>query len=486
MEFKNFEYDIDKTPQQGDFIFSEARYPGYWGGFANGKTFALCLRAWLHSLKYPNNRGVLCRALVKELKDTTRHEFFHMIGCNETTISKHPYVDRWSGQEDYLRLVNGSEIYFRHLQDEHALAALLSLSIRWFGIDQAEEVPREAFLTLISRIGRTDIDTQTGERLPPAWGATVGNPAGHNWNWEYWKRNADKDGYSMGKKFHLLEATSFEGPFVTAEYLESLRELYSDRWYKRYVLGSWEADGGRIYDEFTERTHVIDPIPIEDSWKMGLGIDLGYNHPTAVVWVAIDYLGNWIVYDEHVGTEMLPMDHAPIIKAKGIRRDDGTRLVIYAPHDAMNRNPITGTNLQRAYYDEGIYLNVGNKMNPVVRIQRIKQQMRIRPDVMNPFTGQMGSPKFFITKNCPKTIESLLLYKWKELKANEEGKREQPDEVIKVNDDPADALGYWAMGSMARVQPVKEIPKKDIMFSIQDIIKQDLLGDEKYYEHQYN
>lgn len=459
-----FKYDLDRTPQQGRFVFSPKRFPAYFGGFNNGKTFGLCLRSWKALLEYPGNAGVLARSQVSELRRTTRREFFEIIGCNETTIANHPVVARWSGQENHLRLKNGSEIWFVHLQDEQALASLLSLNIRFFGIDQAEEVPEAAFLTLISRIGRTDVDSQTGKPLPPAWGAVVGNPKGHNWVWERWKRDADPRGLT-GDYYHLEEATTLQGPMTSPEYVAVLKATYPERWYRRYVLGNWDEDSGRIYNEFDPEVHVIDPFEINPLWKAGVGVDLGYNHPTAFEWCAVDFNGNWYVYDEHVGREMTPNQHSPIVKAKGITRTDGSQLTIYAPHDAANRNPITGTNLQQAYADEGIYFLRGNQMQPVVRIMKIKQMLQVRPDVRNPFTGKMGCPRCFIFRNCPHLIKGMQTYSWKELKLGEEKTKAEPDDVIKVGDDECDAFGHWALGFTARQIP--EQPRRETLMEQQ-------------------
>lgn len=450
-------------------------FPAYFGGFNNGKTFGLCIRAWINSLKYPDNRGVLCRSLVKELRDTTRHEFFKIVGCNETTIRNHPWVDRWAMDENMLRLKNGSEIYFRHLQDEAALASLLSLSIRWFGIDQAEEVHEAAFLTLIGRIGRTDIDGATGKKLPPPWGAIVGNPMGHNWIWKRWKKNGGLD-----KDYHLWEATTMEGPLTSKRYIERLLKNYPSHWIQRFVYGSWDVFKGQIYDEFDSNVHLIDPFPIPDIWKAGIGVDLGYNHPTAFNWHAVDYEGNWYVYDEHVASEKLPDWHAKEVKRKGITRSDGSPLAVYAPHDAMNRNAITGINLQQAYADEGIGMLAGNKLHPSIGIQRIKQMLQIRKDIKHPFTGKMGAPRCYVFKNCEHLIEEIPLYRWKELKPGEEKEKDSPDDVVKVNDDCVDAWRAWAMGWSSRGVPERPRKKGTEELDLESFIAQDMEEDMDY------
>lgn len=455
-------------------MFSEHRYPFYFGGFDNGKTFGMCLRAIIASIKYPNNRGVICRRLVKELEDTTRKEFFYILGCNEVTIKDHPYVDTWRQDKNMLRFKNGSEIRFRHLSDDKAIAALKSMSIRWFAIDQAEEVPEAAFLMLISRIGRTDIDSVTGEKLPPAWGSCVGNPKGHGWVWRRAIKNKDSQGLTSvsyeedgktihtGMFYHMEEATTLEGPLTSPSYVATLKADYPERWYKRYVLGSWDVDSGRVYDEFVPSIHVIPPeyeFPIPDKWKAGIGCDLGYNHPTVFIWVAVDYYGNWYAYDEHVYRELTPEQHAGMIKEKGIWRKDGSQLAIYGPHDVGNRNS-EGHTQQQLYFDQGVQIRRGSRLKPVVRIQMLKQKMRIRTEVIHPFNGKPGSPQLFIFgRKCPELVKNVDKYYWKELKEGEEESKEEPDDVIKAYDDEWDAFGEWAIGWGSRNVPNRTRPK---------------------------
>ena len=368
-----------------------------------------------------------------------------------------------------IRFINGSEVYFRHLQDERALAALLSLSVRWFGIDQAEEVHEAAFLTLIGRIGRTDVDSRTGIKQAPPWGALVGNPAGHNWIWRRWVKDGGKN-----KRYEMHEATTMDNPRAPPDYINRLLEEYSPYWVERYVYGSWDAFKGQVYEEFDQKFHVIDPFVIPAHWKSGLGVDFGFNHPTVFLWCAIDYEGNIYVYDELCDREKLPDYYAGELFRKGIRSANGGILPIYAPHDTMNRNAVVGINLQQAYADLGIPLLPGNRSPVSVRIQKIKQYLRIDPYKKHLYNGGMGCPKIFIMRNCEKLIDEMGLYRWKDLRPGDDEKREQPDEVVKVNDDACDALGYWFMGWMARTIPERPKTKSESMFDLEAIIAEDL------------
>ena len=467
-------FNTKKIVQQDRFVHSNAKFIGYFGGYNNGKTWGLCLRAAMHSLRYPGNRGLICRALVKDLNDSTRHEFFRIFGCNESNIEQHPLVERFNSSRNFLRFKNGSEVYFRHLQDERAIAGLKSLTINWFGIDQAEDVPESAWLYLLARIGREKYDPLTGKLLPPKWGAVVGNPAGHNWVWQYWVANGlvrdnglvnvsrGKRKYGVeqtGKYFYEMHNASTEdNPYRSDDYVSDLKNNYSEMWYRRFVEGSWDAFAGQVYEEFDRKAHVINPIDIPDAWKAGIGADFGFNHPTAFLWVAVDYSGNWYVYDELVAREQLPNYYCSELKRKGLYANR-RQIPIFAPHDARNRNPITGINHYQAYHDNGVYLNVGNQSSPLVGIERIKQYMKYDDEKIHPVTGRKGSPSIFIFSTCEHLIEELGLYRWKELKPGQEVDKAQPDEVVKVHDDALDALRMFAMGWSSRFVPDKPVEK---------------------------
>ena len=461
MALEPLNIDLTLIAQQSEFVQSEALYPAYFGGYDNGKTFSLCARAIKHSLAYPNNRGLIARASFKDLCQTTRQQFFEIFGCNESTIGGHPLVQRFvGGGEHMLRFINGSEIYFRHVDDEGALSSLKSMNLRWFAIDQAEEVPESAFWMLVGRIGRTP--------GPPVWGALSGNPAGHNWIWQRWKKNALEG--CLDRDYHLVEATTFDNPFRDPGYIDRILKTYPSHWIQRYIYGNWDVFKGQVYDEYDSNIHIIQPFAIPDAWKMGLGMDLGWNHPTAVVWCAVDYDGNWYIYDEHRCRELLPKQHVEAMRGVGLVTDDGRQLPIYAPHDAQNIAGASGLNYQQAYADAGVLLSVGNRLPVIVRILKCKEMLRVRPDVIHPFTGRLGAPRCYIFSSCEQFREEIGGYRWKDLRAGEETRVAQPDEVVKVNDDLMDAWGYWAMGWSARSVPVRPEPKTAEMYNIESLL----------------
>ena len=440
-------------PQQQRFVLSEARYPAYFGGINNGKTRGLTQRGIIHSLAHANNRGILCRRGYEELEQTTRATFFEVLGCNEVSAHDHPLVHKWNESKNWLRFINGSEVLFRHLQDERAIQKLLSLNIRWFGIDQAEEVAEAAWLTLIGRIGRV-------KEGPPPWGAIVGNPGGHDWIYRRYvaNPNAKREGYD------LYQARTTDSPYADKDYIADLYSKYPPHWVKRFIEGSWDVFIGQVFEEFDTNLHVIDPFPIPVDWRIGLGCDLGWNHPTAFVWGAKDFDGNLFIYDEVCESRRLPGWFADKLRSRGILDMEGRQLPIYGPHDAVNTTGPSGTNYQAEYLKAGIVLSAGNQKPAVVGITRMQRLFKPDFDVVGR-NGRNGAPKCYIFKNCQDLIEELGTYRWKQLRPGDELTKEEPDEVVKVNDDRVDALRYLVMG--ANIDYVPERPRKKTVMEME-------------------
>ena len=278
--------DIDPTPKQLKYLQSITRYTCFSGGFGCGKTIAGCLRGLLISQLAPGNFGLIGRLTYPELRDTTRKTFFEICPHNWYDV-KNGGV--WLSSENYLRLYNGSEIIFRHL-DTMSEKELLSLNLGWFFIDQAEEIQESTFSILISRLRKAEVSRR--------YGFLACNPIPHNWIWKRFKEKPSKD-------FELVEATTFENPYLPKDYIPSMLELYPPEMAKRYIYASWDAFEGQIFLEWDSKVHIIDDFEIPSNWERLIGIDHGLVCPTAALWAAIDNDGNCVAPETKILTSNL-------------------------------------------------------------------------------------------------------------------------------------------------------------------------------------
>jgi phage terminase large subunit-like protein len=93
------------------------------------------------------------------------------------------------------------------------------------------------------------------------------------------------------------------------------------------------------------------PIQIPDYWPRIGGLDIGWDHPTAVVWLAWDRDVDIVhVYDTYKLKEQTPLVHAAIIKKRG------PWIPIAWPHDGHQHDKGSGKMIAQQYRNEGVLM----------------------------------------------------------------------------------------------------------------------------------
>lgn len=149
------------------------------------------------------------------------------------------------------------------------------------------------------------------------------------------------------------------GTHVTSMTIEDA-EHYSDADRKKIVDGYPEHErearakgipvlgSGRVFP-VTEESITCEPITIPAHWPRICGIDFGWDHPTAAVWLAWNKDADTIyVYDAYRVSKQSVVIHAAAIKARG-------EWPVAWPHDADNETAqANGEALGKQYRDQGI------------------------------------------------------------------------------------------------------------------------------------
>jgi len=109
------------------------------------------------------------------------------------------------------------------------------------------------------------------------------------------------------------------------------------------MLGS-----GRVFP-VTEAAIREDSQPIPRHWARIAGIDFGWDHPTAVVWLAWDRDADTVhVTDCYRAREQVPAVHAAAIRARGVW------IPLAWPHDALAHDKTSGQTLAEQYRSHGL------------------------------------------------------------------------------------------------------------------------------------
>lgn len=211
-----------------DEITSELLFGGGAGG---GKSALGCYWQLKRRLKYPGTRGVIGRASLKTLKETTLNSFFQVCQLQGIKVNQH-YT--YNDNKSIIKFYNGSEILLKDLFNYPAdpnFDELGSLEITDAFVDETNQIVAKAWGVLKSRI-RYKLD-ENG-LIPKIMGSC--NPA-KNWVYlDFYKPSRDKM-LPYNKAF--IQSLLTDNPHISKHYRENLLTLDANS-KERLLYGNWE------------------------------------------------------------------------------------------------------------------------------------------------------------------------------------------------------------------------------------------------------
>lgn len=198
---------------------------------------------------------------------------------------------------------------------------------------------------------------------------------------------------------------------------EELRRAHRD--------GDWDALSGQYFREFKRKMHVIEPHEIPPEWKRFVSIDYGLDM-LAVVWVAVDFLGNCIVYREHNEKDLIISKAAEKI----LDLSSGENIeAFYVPPDLSAKRQDTGKSGLQIFQENGI-------VGIITRNDRVSGWLGLKEMLNHDDGKKQPIMRFFNT--CKTCIKHLPLLQRDEKDPNDIAKT--PHELTHI----ADALRYFA------------------------------------------
>jgi len=150
-----------------------------------------------------------------------------------------------------------------------------------------------------------------------------------------------------GKQGHLSEVVMEQ---ILSSYSPHEREM---RRYGRPSIGS-----GLVFP-LSEDTIITEPIFLKDHWPRIAAIDFGFDHPTAVVWCAVDNDEDvFYVYDCHRLSKASPSVHAQAVRSRPYY------IPIAYPHDGNRRDSMGNPGLADQYRNLGCNFLLEHFSNP--------------------------------------------------------------------------------------------------------------------------
>lgn len=215
----------------------------YGGSAGGGKTYLGCAWQIQRRLKYPNTRGLIGRAELKRLKQSTMKSFWSIV----TSIGMQKDVHyNYNQQEQIIQFSNGSEIMLIDLADmpsDPEFTRLGSIEITDYFIDECAEVSKRCVDIVDSRVRYNLINKKPK-------GLLTCNPTK---GWLYSDFFDPSRNNLLRPDRAFIRALPTDNPHLDEAYLIKLARLPElDR--KRLLEGDWD------YDESNDRLYYYDDL----------------------------------------------------------------------------------------------------------------------------------------------------------------------------------------------------------------------------------
>lgn len=269
----------DYNALQKDLILAPEFEVAAVTGMGAGKTYALCVAAFRHCMKFPGANALLSRLTFRELIDSTKRQFFELVD-NKQLKEFIVLPKRWDYREgtNMVRFTNGSEITFANLEPGR-LDKLKNIEYSWIGIDQAEEIGFDTYQILLFRCRLNSVPGTDRKVI------SIANDEGDNWLRRRFLTFEQPHGRpTAGATRRLFRSSSLENPHLDeatrALYLSMPKEIQA-----RYVYATMDAGSTRLIPDF----RVIAGFEPPAHWPRFLGVDPARSTGvTCAIWVAVN------------------------------------------------------------------------------------------------------------------------------------------------------------------------------------------------------
>lgn len=374
------------------------------GSVGSAKTVLAAHIAVTQCLKYANNRGLLGRRSLPDLKDTLLKQIINHI---EADLIEGKHYD-FNKSESRIQFCNGSELICRSWADKN-FSKVRSLDLGFAIMEEVTENSSSefeaAYKEIFARVGRLRHIPQTFTLLA----TNPGSPAHYAYDYFIVHPTDTRRVY-----YSLTE----QNPFLPKAYIENLRKMYTKLEARRMLYGEWvEIRSEFIYYEFVENRNIIDNYVVNPKYPINVCYDfnIGVGKPMSVC--LYQYIKEkFYFFDEVVISGSNTKETCEEMIARGIL-EIPVKFVIKG--DAAGRSKSSKYN--RSDYDiiEKIFNDYRTKRGESVRVEidvpLSNPPVRKRHNLVN---GQMynsiGEVNLYVTRNCKTLIKGFRLTKLKD------------------------------------------------------------------------
>ena len=320
-------------------------YPEWW----KGRKFSQPITAWAGGVSNETTRDIVQAELLGSPDDPEAFGSGAIPRKNIIKTERKPGVPN-AKSVALVRHISGenSSLHFKAYEMGVEKWQGRSVDVVWLDEEPSRELYSQAVTRTLDRRGMVYMTFTPEHGMTETVAAFINNiKKGQSLTNATWDHASEKIKTLGGVDGHLSEAVMEQ---ILSAYSPHEREM---RRYGRPSIGS-----GLIFP-INEEDLMVDPIELEDHWPRIAAIDFGWDHPTAVVWCAIDNDSDtFYIYDCHRASKASPAVHAEVIKQRP------HFIPIAYPHDGNRRDSMGNPGLADQYRNLGCNFRLEHFTNP--------------------------------------------------------------------------------------------------------------------------
>ena len=308
----------------------------------------------------------------------------------------------------------GRTVYLEGASDVRAESKIRGLTLMGAYLDELTLFDEEFFIMLLSRLSEPDAKLF----------ATTNPDSPNHWLMTNYIQRAEEENLDFLRIKFLID----DNPYLTKEYVKSLKAEYTGVFYERFINGDWVAAEGVVYPEFANNpSEFLVDSPNDEIARAVIGVDFGGNK-SAHAFVCLGFTKGFrscVVLDEFYLKEQISPERLSREFVDFCRRQKENYNVSEAYCDSAETTLILG--LKNAALREHILIDVK-------RAKKTKILDRIRF-----FNSLISQKRFKVLKKCENVKAALCQAVWDESEPSDV----RLDNGI-LNVDSLDALEYAA------------------------------------------
>lgn len=320
----------------------------------------------------------------------------------------------------------GRTVYLEGAGDIRAENKIRGLTLKGAYIDELTLVDEEFFIMLLSRLSEPDAKLF----------ATTNPDSPNHWLMTNYIERAEAGEIDFLRIKFLID----DNPYLSDEYVKSLKSEYTGVFYERFIKGEWKAAEGVVYPEFANNPKAYIKPPPEDISFATVGVDFGGNK-SAHAFVCLGFTRGFrecFVLDEFYLKEQISPEKLSDEFVEFLKKQKAKYKVYEAFCDNAETTLIHG--LKCAVERERLAVDVK-------KAQKTKILDRIRF-----FNAIISANKFFVAPHCKNVISALMSALWDDTKPSDVRLDDGSQNV-----DSLDALEYAAENYMKEMISVLKI-----------------------------